>query len=98
MTFAGDLAFGSSNTLQIELAGTAAGEFDRLDVAGDVTLGGTLDVQTLSFDPAAGESFAFLDVGGTLSGEFGGLTEALWSATSAAPICTSRTRAAMATM
>jgi autotransporter-associated beta strand protein len=58
-------------TLQIEIAGTTAGaQYDRLNVTGALSLGGTLAVSLVSgFAPAAGNSFDILDWG-TLSGTF----------------------------
>ncbi len=74
--FEGGVEFGIANLLEIELGGLAAGEFDRLEIAGDVILDGTLDVQLLdAFMPTAGDTFEILDVGGTLSGQFVGLAE-----------------------
>jgi hypothetical protein len=57
--------------LLIELGGTTVGtQYDRLSVAGLVTLNGTLDVKLInSFNPAVGNSFDILDWT-TLSGTF----------------------------
>lgn len=74
--FEGGVEFGGDNLLEIELGGLAAGAFDRLEIAGDAILDGTLDVQLLdAFIPTAGDAFEILDVGGTLSGQFAGLAE-----------------------
>jgi hypothetical protein len=75
--FGGDVVFGAVATLEAELGGTTPGsEFDVLNVMGDVTLGGTLDVSLLNpFSLSAGQSFEIIDVGGTLSGTFLGLPE-----------------------
>jgi len=75
--FGGDVVFGAGATLEAELGGTTPGtEFDVLDVLGDVTLGGTLDVSLLNpFTLSAGQSFEIIDVGGTLSGTFLDLAE-----------------------
>jgi hypothetical protein len=56
---AGDVVFGSSNTLLIELAGLTPGsQYDVLDVAGEAFLGGILDIDFLGgFNPVAGNSF-----------------------------------------
>jgi T5SS/PEP-CTERM-associated repeat protein len=63
MAFGGDLSFGPSATLEIELAGTTPGtQFDRVTVADELALGGALDVTLLgSFTPVAGNSFDVLD-------------------------------------
>ena len=45
-------------TLKIDLGGTAAGEFDQLQVAGNASLNGTLDVSMLDgFTATAGQTF-----------------------------------------
>ena len=70
---------------QIELGGHFHGggdnsltEFDWLDVTGDVELAGTLEVYLIdSFELLAGMSFDILKVGGTLTGQYGGLDEGL---------------------
>ena len=60
----GDYAQGAAGVLAIELGGTDPSEYDRLDVAGILTLAGTLDVQLFGgFTPAAGDVFDILDWG-----------------------------------
>ncbi|QDT00692.1 hypothetical protein [Adhaeretor mobilis] len=71
-----DLALGALNSLDIELAGTASGEFDQLNIAGDVTLAGALDVSLIdgfALDPQ--QEFTILDIEGELTGQFDGLAE-----------------------
>jgi hypothetical protein len=77
VSFEGSLAMGASNTLFVELGGTVSGiEFDVIDVLGDVTLDGSLDVSLINlFSLGPGLSFEIIDVGGLLSGTFLGLTE-----------------------
>jgi hypothetical protein len=60
--------------LQIEIAGTTAGtQYDRLNVTGQLSLAGTLQVAlTDGFSPAAGNSFDILNWS-TLSGTFAAL-------------------------
>ena len=71
MTFGGDVYFGPSAWLEIELAGAADGEFDVLDVAGQLTPGGTLQVVLIQgFVPDAGDSFDILDWGTLSAGQF----------------------------
>ena len=54
----------SSGTLNIELGGTGAGQFDQLNVSGAATLDGTLHVGFINgFIPAAGDSFRVLTFG-----------------------------------
>ena len=82
MSFGGDVVFGMAASLEAELAGTGIGQFDSIDVAGDLVLAGTLDVMLYGgFNPVDGDTFDILDWG-TLSGTFGmvnlpGLTEGL---------------------
>ncbi|TWT87305.1 hypothetical protein Mal64_28430 [Pseudobythopirellula maris] len=63
-----------AGVLEIELAGTGEGEFDRLEYllgAGEATLGGELVVALLSgFRPASGDVFEFLTTEGGVSGLF----------------------------
>ena len=64
---------GAGGTLAIELDGTAAGQFDQLAVAGDVTLGGTVALQPgAAFDggPIVGAAVGFLDYDGSRTGTF----------------------------
>jgi hypothetical protein len=58
----GDLALDSAGTLEIELFGTSLGDFDRLEITGDATLAGELDVVLGDgFVPTLGDRFEFLD-------------------------------------
>ncbi|RYG22065.1 PEP-CTERM sorting domain-containing protein, partial [bacterium] len=61
--FDGNLAFGTSNLLTMELGGTALGtEYDHLNVAGNLTFGGDLVVASINgFSPAWGQSFDLFD-------------------------------------
>jgi hypothetical protein len=72
-SFGGNLTFGQTSTLEIELAGLLSNsptEFDQLHVAGTLSLSGTLNVVLLSgFHPLSGNSFDILDFG-TLTGRF----------------------------
>ncbi len=71
VNFAGDVVLGPESTLNIELGGTAAGtQYDQINVAGDLTLDGTLEVSLINgFTPTAGQTFDFLN-GSTLAGAF----------------------------
>jgi len=53
----GDFSQGTGGRLAIELAGTAADEFDVLDVTGDARLDGALSVSLDGFLPAVGDAF-----------------------------------------
>lgn len=72
----GDLTI-ISGSIVIELGGTDPGNgFDQLQILGDATLGGTLDVSLLDdFQLAAGATFEILDIAGSMFGEFEGLGE-----------------------
>jgi hypothetical protein len=64
LTISGDYVQASNGALDIQLGGTAPGQYDRLVVSGGVTLGGALNVSTISgFVPAAGNVFQILTFG-----------------------------------
>lgn len=73
--FGGDLLLGPSSHTLLELAGAQVGSgYDQLDVAGSLSLGGTLEVALLDgFNPGYGESFDLLDFG-SLAGRFDAIT------------------------
>ena len=73
----GNLVTAASTITGIELGGLLPGvEFDRIDVNGDVTLAGILEVSLFGgFVPAMGDVFEFLNVTGTRTGMFAGLGE-----------------------
>jgi hypothetical protein len=69
---AGNLAFSSTSTLEMELSGTTAGsQYDQIQASGALTLTGILNISLIiGFTPAAGNSFNLLDwssVAGTFS-------------------------------
>jgi len=74
LTIEGDVPFGSSGSLEIEIGGVAAGTgHDQLQVVGDVTLDGNLDVSLLpGFMPMPLDMFTVLtvDLGHTITGPF----------------------------
>ncbi len=76
----GSASFDPNSTFAVELAGSggvAGSDFDQLLVTGNVTLGGMLDVSLISlFTPSLGQSFEIVDVGGSLSDTFNGLSQA----------------------
>ena len=67
-------------TLEIEIAGTGAGQFDVLDLTGASTLGGGLSVDLVTpFNPTAGNTFRVVTGGpsnnfATFTGDVAGLT------------------------
>jgi T5SS/PEP-CTERM-associated repeat protein len=71
VSFESDVTLAGTNTLFIELGGTVRGtEHDALDIAGALSVDGTLNVVRINgFTPAAGNSFDILDWG-SVSGTF----------------------------
>ena len=61
-SFGGDLVFGPSTGLEIELAGLLAGsQFEQVTVANSISLAGALDVSLLDgFIPSAGDTFEII--------------------------------------
>jgi len=58
--------------LSLDVAGTGTGQYGQIDITGSGTFDGTLDLDfTNHFAPATGETFDFINVGG--SGDFSGL-------------------------
>jgi autotransporter-associated beta strand protein len=71
LTVFGNVTFTTGAYFDVELAGNALGEFDRLAINGDVTLSGALDLQFIgSFVPEAGDSFVVLTTSGNVTGTF----------------------------
>jgi T5SS/PEP-CTERM-associated repeat protein/probable HAF family extracellular repeat protein len=72
MSFGGDVRFGISSSLQIELAGRESeSQHDLLEIAGTAALGGALDVSLIDgFMPLAGDRFEIVSAGAGLSGAF----------------------------
>ena len=70
----------TGGTHAVELGGKAAGEFDKLNVVGDVDLGSATDLSISlvnSFTPAVNDSFVIIDNDGTdaVKGSFKGLKD-----------------------
>jgi hypothetical protein len=60
--------------LDVELGGTAAGDFDQVAVTANAVLGGTLRIRRLpAFTPAVGDRFPVVTCSGTCSGAFAAL-------------------------
>jgi T5SS/PEP-CTERM-associated repeat protein len=71
----GDYTQTATGKLTIETAGLGDGEFDLLHVTGDATLDGTLEMLFPgAYLPKTGDSWKFLEVDGTISGEFAEVT------------------------
>jgi fibronectin-binding autotransporter adhesin len=58
----GGATFSAGSTALFEIGGTAAGQFDELNLSGALAAGGTFDVDLIGgFNPVAGNSFDVLD-------------------------------------
>ncbi len=73
--FGGDVAFGSSANLVLEINGAEPGSgYDQLNIAGDLGAGGTLEIVLgEGYAPVGGESFNLLNFG-SISGVFSQVT------------------------
>lgn len=76
MNFGGSLAIGPAATYRLELGGTQNGQYDRVVVAGNASLAGTLAVTLIdNFTPTLGDRFEVLEaasVVGTFDSVTGG--------------------------
>ncbi len=65
-SFGGDLEFGGLAQLSLELAGSIRGiQYDAINIAGQLSLGGTLDVSLLAgFVPQVGSTFQIISANG----------------------------------
>ncbi len=73
LTINGNYTQGAGGSLEIEVEGTGAGQFDKLAIGGNATLGGTLALQPsagYAISAAIGDSVAFLSYGGTRANQF----------------------------
>jgi Tol biopolymer transport system component len=71
--FDNNIALGASAVVDIEIAGSELGQFDKIRVTGALVLNGTLEVTLIDgFMPQAGDSFDILDWT-TLAGSFASL-------------------------
>jgi T5SS/PEP-CTERM-associated repeat protein len=72
MAFGGDVSFGPTSVLEIELGGLTAGtQYDRVTVAESAVLGGSLEVSLINgFTPALGSSFQILTASQGITGAF----------------------------
>jgi len=79
LTLGGSYVQGSGGRLEIEVAGTGAGQYDALALGGSATLDGTLAlIPTGGFATSAaiGDSVPFLSYGGSVAGQFAQTTVA----------------------
>lgn len=73
----GGFTQGASGRLEIEIAGTGVGQFDKLTIGGGATLNGTLALQPTSgyvSSAALGDGIDFLTYGSSRSGQFAQIT------------------------
>lgn len=76
VSMGGDVEFGATATLHVELGGMAKGAgYDAVTIAGEAALGGGLDVKLINgFTPTWGDSFEILTAAGGISGLFSNVT------------------------
>jgi autotransporter-associated beta strand protein len=62
LSVTGGATFATGSTALFQLGGTAANQFDQLNLTGALAAGGTLDIDLIGgFNPSAGNSFDILD-------------------------------------
>jgi autotransporter-associated beta strand protein len=66
----GNYTQNAGGTLQLQVAGANPGQYDTLNVGGNATLGGTLQLISLGFQPNAGNQLTLVTSGGSVSGQF----------------------------
>lgn len=76
LEFEGSVQLGSGSATHIQLGGVGNGQHDRLQLDGDLQLGGGLFVSTVGGHTVQpGNSYVIADFGGDLTGQFNGLVE-----------------------
>ena len=60
----------TAGTLQLQVVGGKAGQYDTLNVGGNAALGGTLQLISQGFHPKAGDQLTLVSTGGVVSGHF----------------------------
>lgn len=75
LSYIGNFVSSSTGVLDIQLGGLTAGtEYDQLNVTGNATLNGSLEVRVANgFVPNNGDSFVILNTSGTVSSDFSSL-------------------------
>ena len=75
LTIEGNYEQDEGSTYSAEIGGTAAGEFDQINVTGAAALGGGLSVQLVNgFTPTVGQTFRLLKAG-SISGAFTSISQ-----------------------
>jgi len=60
----------AGGTLQLNIAGRAAGQFDVLNVTGNAALNGSLRLLNQGYQPASGDKLKLITTGGVVNGRF----------------------------
>jgi outer membrane autotransporter protein len=60
----------AGGTLQLQVAGANPGQYDSLNVRGNATLDGTLQLVSLGFQPKVGNVLTLITTGGVVTGRF----------------------------
>ena len=72
----GNYTQNAGGTLQLGIGGSAAGQYDFLNVTGHVTFGGTLELISLGgFQPKVGDKLTLAIAGGGISGQFASVVD-----------------------
>jgi autotransporter-associated beta strand protein len=66
----GNYTQNAGGTLQLQVAGAGSGQYDTLNVGGTATLGGTLQLLSLGFQPKAGNQLTLVTAAGAVLGRF----------------------------
>jgi fibronectin-binding autotransporter adhesin len=66
----GNYTQNAGGTLQLQVAGANAGQYDFLSVGGNANLGGTLQLISPVYQPKAGDLLTLVTTGGVVSGQF----------------------------
>jgi outer membrane autotransporter protein len=66
----GNYTQNAAGTLQLNIAGRAAGQFDVLNVDGNASLNGTLRLVNEGYQPQLGDSLRLINTGGAVTGRF----------------------------
>jgi fibronectin-binding autotransporter adhesin len=66
----GNYTQNAGGTLQLNIAGRAAGQYDTLNVGGNASLSGTLRLISLGYVPEAGDALTLVTTKGSVSGQF----------------------------
>ena len=72
ITVVGDYVQTSGGVYEVEITGTGANQFDRLNVTGSATLAGTLKMDSAAYQPTVGQSISVLNAA-SVTGAFGTL-------------------------